>query len=67
MCLLFLYICIYIKIYFKELAYATVGAIKSEIWRASQQVGNSGRAQCCRLEAMFLIHQDLSFCSQAFT
>lgn len=59
-----LYMYLYKEIYFKELAYATVGAIKSEIWRASQQVGNSGRAQCCRLEAMFLIHQDLSFCSQ---
>lgn len=64
MCLLLLYICIYIEIYFKELAHAIIGAIKSEICRASQQVGNSGRAQCCRLETMFFVPQDLSFCSR---
>ena len=59
-----LYMYLYKEIHFKELAHAIVGAIKSEIWRASQQVGNSGRAQCCRLETMFLVPQDLSFCSR---
>ena len=31
------------NIYFKELAHATVGVGKSEIYRAGQQAGNSGR------------------------
>ena len=63
MCLLLLYMRIYIK-RFKEMVYTIVGVIKSEICWASQQVGNSGWAQCYRLEAMFLVPQDLSFCSQ---
>ena len=39
------------EIYFKELAYATVRAGKSEICKTGWQAGNSGESGCCSLKS----------------
>ena len=50
------YICIYLSRErdFKELAHMIARAGKSEICRAGQQAGNSGKSWCCSLESEFL-------------
>jgi len=39
------------EIYFKELAYITVGPLKSKIFRAVQLVENSSKSWCCSFES----------------
>ena len=39
------------EIYFKELAYATARAGKSEICKTGWQAGNSGESGCCSLKS----------------